>query len=124
MEVQTNALPQNDSSSDIPVAPSSLAEGGVSHGPLHVFPVLAASLAFLRKIEMALETPVFERLVGEVANDIYLIVRVLTPVQVLQEACAFISSSQIAISARSGKIHGLLFACRSLLQLREATQVH
>ena len=43
--------------------------------------------------------------------------------QVLQEACAFISSSQVAIGARSGKIHGLLFACRSLLQLREATQV-
>ena len=41
----------------------------------------------------------------------------------LQEACAFISSSQVAIGARSGKIHGLLFACRSLLQLREATQV-
>jgi hypothetical protein len=72
MEVQTHALPQNDSSSDVPVAPPSLAEGGVSHGPLHVFPVLAASLDFLRKIEMALETPVFERLVGEVANVILL----------------------------------------------------
>jgi hypothetical protein len=32
-----------------------------------VFPVLAASLLFLKKIEIALETSVFERLVGEVA---------------------------------------------------------
>ena len=70
MEVQINALPEIDSTCDVPVAPPSLAEGGVSHGSMHVFPVLAASLAFLRKIEMALETPVFERLVGEVANVI------------------------------------------------------
>ena len=93
--------------------------------PAHVFPVLAASLAFLRRTELALETPVFEKLVGEVmqrarsARNFYSQFRF----QILQEACSYISSSQVAISARSGKIHGLLFACRSLLQLREATQV-
>ena len=31
--------------------------------PAHVFPVIAASLAFLRRVELALETPVFEKLV-------------------------------------------------------------
>ena len=101
--MQVSAQPP---SSDACNAPSQ-AEGAVSSIPQHVFPVLAASLKFLRRIEVALETSVFERLVGEV----------------LQEACTFIASSQAAISARSGKIHGLLFVCRSLLQLREATQV-
>jgi hypothetical protein len=60
------------------VAPTpSQAEGSASSAPQHVFPVLAAALKFLRRIEVALETSVFERLVGEV----------------LQEACTFIASS-------------------------------
>ena len=60
------------------VAPTpSQAEGSASSAPQHVFPVLAAALKFLRRIEGALETFVFERLVGEV----------------LQEACTFIASS-------------------------------
>jgi hypothetical protein len=87
--IQVSAQPP---SSDACNAPSQ-AEGAVSSIPQHVFPVLAASLKFLRRIEVALETSVFERLVGEV----------------LQEACTFIASSQAAISARSGKIHGFVF---------------
>ena len=105
--MQASAQPPSSDACDAPTAVPSQAEGAVSSIPQHVFPVLAASLKFLRRIEVALETSVFERLVGEV----------------LQEACTFIASSQAAISARSGKIHGLLFVCRSLLQLREATQV-
>jgi uncharacterized protein YukE len=105
--VQVAAQQPSSDANDAPTAAPSQAEGAASSAPQHVFPVLAASLKFLRRIEVALETSVFERLVGEV----------------LQEACTFIASSQAAISARSGKIHGHLFVCRCLLQLREATQV-
>jgi hypothetical protein len=44
------------------------AGGDTGSCPPHVFPVLAASLAFLRRIEVALETSVFEKLVGEVLS--------------------------------------------------------
>ncbi len=57
---------ESDSSSHAAPAPSAMVEG-VSRSSVHVFPVLAASLTFLRRMEIALETSVFERLVGEVA---------------------------------------------------------
>jgi hypothetical protein len=57
---------ESDSSSHAAPAPSAMVEG-VSRSSAHVFPVLAASLTFLRRMEIALETSVFERLVGEVA---------------------------------------------------------
>jgi len=53
---------------DASSAPPAAAAGTSSRSSSHVFPVLAASLAFLRRIEVALETSVFERLVGEVVT--------------------------------------------------------
>ena len=55
-------------SSDARSASPATAGGDTGSCPPHVFPVLAASLAFLRRIEVALETSVFEKLVGEVLS--------------------------------------------------------
>ncbi len=65
MLAEADVLPPTATSSRAPPAASQAVEGG-SSSPPHVFPVLAASLLFLKKIEIALETSVFERLVGEV----------------------------------------------------------
>ena len=64
---QSSALLHAAVSSDVRAAsPVAAGSGDSGSGPAHVFPVLAASLLFLRRIEVALETPVFEKLVGEV----------------------------------------------------------
>ncbi len=63
LSAQTDVAVSSDAQS------ASSTHGG---GDKHVFPVLASSLAFLRRIEVALETPVFEKLVGEVCTLITL----------------------------------------------------
>lgn len=66
MAVEGDAQAQPGVATDASSDSSSMANGVGSRSSVHVFPVLAASLAFLRRIEVALETSVFERLVGEV----------------------------------------------------------
>jgi hypothetical protein len=64
---------QSEEAADESSAPSSSAQRSCSSSSVHVFPVLSLSLHFVQRIEVALDSAVFERLAGEVVDAISLL---------------------------------------------------